>query len=79
MKRTIISLMMIAVIALSFAKAQSVEINELQVKATFDMPASKVPDFSKCVALSITDFGAIRGIRKKHHRLLQRQLIKQIV
>jgi polygalacturonase/lysophospholipase L1-like esterase len=42
-----------------------VKVSELKVKAPFDMSAIKVPDFSKCKRLSITDFGAVPGDKDK--------------
>jgi polygalacturonase len=68
--------MMIAVIALSFAKAQSVEINGLQVKAPFIMPAIKVPDFSKCTKLYITDLGAMPGDKEKTSQAIAKAIDK---
>jgi polygalacturonase len=37
---------------------------EIQVKAPFDMPTIKVPDFSNCKQFIITDFGAVEGDKK---------------
>jgi polygalacturonase/lysophospholipase L1-like esterase len=52
--------------AFSFEKSDpGVTINELKIKAPFDMPVIKVPDFSKCKKLSITDFGAVPGNQEK--------------
>ena len=65
MRRITIALILIALITFSFLKAQSVGINELKVKAPFDMPTVKVPDFSKCTTLSIADFGAIKDNKEK--------------
>ncbi|WP_372935314.1 glycoside hydrolase family 28 protein [Mariniphaga sediminis] len=41
---------------------KSIEIN---VKAPFEMPGIKVPDFSNCKKLLITDFGAVPGNKDK--------------
>lgn len=46
-------------------KKQQVRINEIKIKAPFAMPAIKVPDFSKCRQLLITDFGAVHGDKEK--------------
>jgi polygalacturonase/lysophospholipase L1-like esterase len=45
--------------------APGVVINELKVKAPFDMPAILVPDFSRCPKINITDFGAVPGNKVK--------------
>lgn len=42
-----------------------VGINQIQVKAPFEIPAIKVPDFTKCEKLSITDFGAVKEDKEK--------------
>jgi len=42
-----------------------VTIIEIKVKAPFDMPNIKNPDFSDCKKYSITDFGAIPGDKEK--------------
>ena len=50
----------------SFEKKDSrVTVNELKIKAPFDVVTIKVPDFSNCTKLSITDFGAVRGDKSK--------------
>jgi polygalacturonase/lysophospholipase L1-like esterase len=52
--------------ALALAKKNNkVAIREVKVKAPFQMPPIKVPDFSKCAKLSITDFGAVKGDKEK--------------
>lgn len=40
-------------------KNNKVTVREIKVKAPFEMPAIKVPDFSKCVRLNIKDFGVV--------------------
>jgi polygalacturonase len=40
-------------------------IQEVNVRAPFKMPAIKVPDFSKCPRLPITNFGAVPGNKEK--------------
>ncbi|HWI91426.1 MAG TPA: glycosyl hydrolase family 28 protein [Flavisolibacter sp.] len=42
-----------------------VEIAEIKLKAPFEMPAIKVPDFTKCQKLNITDFGAVKEDKEK--------------
>ena len=46
-------------------KGRPVTIKEVKVKAPFDMPAIKIPDFSKCLKISIAEFGAIKGDKEK--------------
>jgi polygalacturonase/lysophospholipase L1-like esterase len=46
-------------------KNRKVTINEVKLKAPFELPAIKLPDFSKCQKLNITDFGAIKGDKEK--------------
>lgn len=46
-------------------KNGKVTTKEIKVKAPFQMPPIKVPDFSKCAKLSITDFGAVKGDKEK--------------
>lgn len=49
--------------------------NAFQVKAPFNMPAIKEPDFSRCKKLLITDLVPFKGTETK----LRRQLIKLTV
>jgi len=49
----------------SARNGKSVAIKEITVKAPFGMSPVKVPDFSKCPRLSITDFGAVPGDKDK--------------
>ena len=50
----------------SFIKAQSsIRMTEIKVKAPFEMPSIKVPDFKSCKKLAITDFGAVVGDKDK--------------
>jgi polygalacturonase/lysophospholipase L1-like esterase len=46
-------------------KNSKVGTSEIKVKAPFDMPSIKTPDFSKCEKLDITDFGAVKGDKEK--------------
>jgi len=50
---------------LSFKKDNGVPVNKIKVKAPFNMPEIKIPDFSKSPKLLITDFGAVQGDKEK--------------
>ncbi len=64
-KITIFSLLVLTTL-FSFANTNSpVATTEITVKAPFEMPAIKVPDFKNCKKLLITDFGAIPGDKVK--------------
>jgi polygalacturonase len=67
MKTSFIGLsLVLAAIFFSFKTDESaVIINETKVKAPFDMPGIKVPDFSRCKKFLITDFGALQGDKTK--------------
>ena len=54
----------------SFRPEAGVRIITLTVKAPFDMPAIKVPDFSRCKKLNITSFGAVRNDKEKIYTAL---------
>jgi polygalacturonase len=61
-KITLVLALFFSLIFLSFQiKKTDVTIKEVIVKAPFEMPAIKMPDFSACKKLSILDFGAIKG------------------
>ena len=58
--------LLLSLVFLSFkTQKTTVIIKEIVVKAPFDMPAIKTPDFSNCKKLSIIDFGAIKGDKVK--------------
>jgi len=59
------TMLLCSLVLLSFKKDKGVAINKLKVKAPFNMPEIKVPDFSKCKKLLITDFGAVPGNKEK--------------
>jgi polygalacturonase len=59
------AMLLCSLVLFSFKRDKGVAINKLKVKAPFEMPAIKVPDFSKCRKLPITDFGAIPGDKEK--------------
>ncbi|MEJ6982202.1 glycoside hydrolase family 28 protein [Pedobacter sp. P351] len=49
----------------SFKTDKDLPINKIKVTAPFTMPKIKVPDFSRCKKLLITDFGAVQGNKEK--------------
>jgi polygalacturonase len=57
-------------------KDPGLTIDELKVKAPFDMPVIRVPNFSKCQKLSITDFGAVPGDKEKTSKAIARAIDK---
>ena len=61
-----VSALLVSLIFLSFKKNQSgVTLKEVAVKAPFEMPSIKIPDFTNCKEYSIVDFGAIKGNKNK--------------
>lgn len=62
---------------LSFKKSYSgVTLKEVTVKAPFEMPAIKIPDFSNCKEFSITDFGAVSGDLNKTSDAISKAIAK---
>lgn len=58
---------LVIVILFSFQKAgTSVATISLKVKAPFDMPVLKIPDFRHCNRYTITDFGAVKNNKAKN-------------
>jgi polygalacturonase len=53
-----------------------VKIKEIKVNAPFKMPAIKVPDFSRCTRLNITDFGAVQGDKEKTSQAMAKAIAK---
>lgn len=54
------------ILSFSFGRnAVPLPVKELTVKAPFSTVAIKVPDFSHCTKLPITDFGAVQGDKQK--------------
>lgn len=47
------------------SKEEGIAITEVTVKAPFDMPSIKIPDFSNTKAFVITDYGAVLGDKNK--------------
>ena len=67
----------ISLIFLSFqTDKSSVILKEVIVKAPFEMPAIKVPDFSNCKKLSIIDFGAEPGNKDKISKAINKAISK---
>lgn len=46
----------------------------IKVKAPFQMPVIRVPDFSKCKTYTITDFGAVQGDKSKITQAIARAI-----
>src|SRR5688572_3037272 len=67
MKKVGIALLLVtAVLAFSFEEKQPcVVVNEIKVKAPYGTVNIKVPDFSRCVRISIADMGAVQGDKVK--------------
>jgi len=64
--KKITCLLLLSLLACAFSEDKtSVRITALKVAAPFTMPAIKVPDFSRCRKLLITDFGAVQGDKEK--------------
>ncbi|WP_276167426.1 glycoside hydrolase family 28 protein [Zobellia alginiliquefaciens] len=62
MKRYKLIVFSILSLSISCVKKQStVEVDEIKIKAPFEMPSIKIPDFSNCKKFLITDFGAEKG------------------
>jgi len=69
--------LLLSLIFLSFKKSQSsVTQTEVVVKAPFEMPAIKIPDFSNCKEFSIVDFGAVKGNKEKTASAISKAIAK---
>jgi polygalacturonase len=76
-KLTLCFALLLSLIFLSFKKDQSlVTLKEIIVKAPFEMPAIKIPDFSKCKEFSIVDFGAVQGNKNKTSEAINKAISK---
>jgi len=65
-KINIVLLFILTIFLCSFTNdGKTVTIKEIKVKAPFEMPVIKVPDFKNCKKLSIVDFGAVSGDKDK--------------
>ena len=78
MKKIIIGIAVLLSLAfLSFKKNQScVTLQEVIVKAPFEMPSIKIPDFSNCKKYSIVEFGAVRGNKEKITAAINKAMTK---
>jgi polygalacturonase len=78
MKKKIFSLLFVlSVLFFSFKKAStSVVLEEVTVKAPFEMPVIKIPNFSNCKNFSIVDFGAVKGDKEKTSDAITKAIAK---
>lgn len=78
MRQTLIYLTLLcSLFSFSFQrKDPGVRLKEIKVKAPFKMPSIKVPDFSKCMQLAITDFGAVQGDKLKTSQAIAKAIDK---
>ena len=78
MKNKILGLVLIlSLVFLSFKTEKTkVTVKEVVVKAPFEMPAIKIPDFSNCKKLSIIDFGAVKGNKEKISKAINKAIDK---
>lgn len=71
------TVLVISFVFVSFKKNDSgVTLKEVDVKAPFEMPAIKIPDFSNCKEFSITDFGAVAGDLNKTSEAISKAIAK---
>ncbi|MDQ6471669.1 glycoside hydrolase family 28 protein [Flavobacterium sp. LHD-80] len=76
-KIALCSILFLSIIFFSFKKdPSSVTQTEVVVKAPFEMPAIKIPNFSKCKKFSIVDFGAIKGDKEKTSEAISKAISK---
>ena len=76
-KITFCCCLLFSLIFLSFKKdPTAVTQTEVVVKTPFEMPAIKIPDFSKCKEFSIVDFGAIKGNKEKTSEAISKAIAK---
>lgn len=60
-------LLISSILFVSFDKEKpGVTINEIKVKAPYGTVTIKVPDFSKCIRINITELGAVKGDKEKN-------------
>lgn len=57
-------------------KNSTVNIHEISTEAPFYMPKIKVPDFSNCKKISITNFGAKQGNKEKTSKAIEKAIEK---
>lgn len=58
------------------SKQSQLSVSEIQVKAPFDMPAVKMPDFSQCKTYNIIDYGAETGNQESISKALSQAIDK---
>lgn len=76
-KITFCCCLLFSLVFLSFKKdPTAVTQTEVVVKTPFEMPAIKIPDFSKCKEFSIVDFGAIKGNKEKTSEAISKAIDK---
>lgn len=69
--------LLLSLIFLSFKNDVSlVTLEEVVVKAPFEMPAIKIPNFSNCKKYSIVDFGAVQGDKNKISEAINKAISK---
>lgn len=53
-----------------------VKTTEIEVEAPFEMPIIKIPDFSSCEKMLITNFGAVKGDKEKTTLAIEKAITK---
>lgn len=78
MKNSILySVVILSLLFFSFDKGKStITTTEIEVKAPFQMPKIKIPDFSQCKKISITAFGAKQGDKEKTSKAIAKAIDK---
>jgi len=76
MKEILLSVVIVlAFLLCSFKKGEGVvTVDEIKVKAPFEMPKIRVPDFSNCRKILITNFGAVPGDKAKNTAAIARAI-----
>jgi len=76
-KLTLCFALVLSLIFLSFKKDPSlVTLEEVVVKAPFEIPSIKIPNFNKCKQYSIVDFGAVSGDKNKTSEAINKAISK---
>ncbi|KFF02689.1 glycoside hydrolase family 28 protein [Flavobacterium reichenbachii] len=76
-KNALFTVLILSLIFLSFKSNRSlVTLTEVVVKAPFEMPAIKIPDFNKCSKFVITEFGAVQGNKEKISEAINKAISK---
>ncbi|MDW8852797.1 glycoside hydrolase family 28 protein [Flavobacterium sp. MMLR14_040] len=78
MKKIILGFaLLLSLVFLSFKRDSfCVTLQEVVVKAPFEMPPIKIPDFTNCKEYSIVDFGAIKGNKDKISDAINKAITK---